>query len=131
MNRRAVFYLAMVFVLGVALGGVGTYLADEWQVFDWHRKQDYRRGIVEWLSRELALSPEQQNQLQTILEETGKQYERIRAEREQVRQAARQRIRAVLTAEQKPKYEELLRQIDAERRQRSQYRGTPSTANEK
>lgn len=125
MNRRAVFYLVLVFVLGVALGGVGTYLADEWNVFDWHRRnRDRERGVVEWLSQELSLSSQQRTQLEAILEETGKQYqhirERTRPEYEQVRQASREHIRAILTEQQRPKFEELLRQIDAERRQRGE-----------
>ena len=125
MNRRAVFYLALVFVLGVALGGVGTYLAEEWNVVDWHgRNRDHGRGVVERLSKELSLSPEQRTQLEAILGETGKQYEQIRErtqpEYEQVRQAGRERIRAILTEQQRPKFEELLRQIDAERRQRGE-----------
>lgn len=127
MNRRAAFYVVIVFVLGVALGGVGAYLANEWRVFNWHRSgPEYRQGVVKWLNGELALTAAQQAQLQAILEQTGKQYEqlhdRMRAEREQVRQAARQRIRQILSAEQQPKFEELLRQIDAERRQRDERR---------
>lgn len=135
MNRRAVFYLVLVFLLGVALGGVGAYLADEWNVVDWHRHGRNRgRGLVGWLSGELALTPQQQTQLQAILEETGKQYKgirnRMRAENEQVRQAARQRIREILTDEQQPKFEELLRQIDAKRRQRAERRRTKSAPKE-
>lgn len=135
MTRRAVFYLALVFVLGMALGGVGAYLADEWKVVDWHRYgRDDRRGVVDWLSRELALTPDQQSRLQVILEETGKQYQqvrdRMRPEQEQIRQAARQRIREILTDTQRPKFEELLRQIDAERRQRAERRQSQSAPKE-
>lgn len=125
MNRRAVFYLLLVFVLGVAFGAVGAYLGDTWNVFDWHRRShDREHGVVDWLSRELALSPDQQGHLQTILEDAKKLYqqvwERQRAESEQVRQTVRQRIREILTEEQKPQFEELLGRIDERRRQRAQ-----------
>ncbi|MFQ5927859.1 MAG: periplasmic heavy metal sensor [Terriglobia bacterium] len=135
MNRRAVFYLVLVFVFGVALGGVGAYLADEWDVIDWHRhSRNPGRGVVEWLSGELALTSQQQTQLQAILEETGKQYRQIRnrtrAEHEQVRQAGRERIREILTEEQRAKFEELLQQIDAKRRQRAERRRNKSRPKE-
>lgn len=134
MNRRAAFYLVVVFVLGMALGGVGVYLADEWKVFDWHR-HDHRRGVVDWLSRELSLTLPQQEQLQTILQDTGRQYgeirERTKAENEQVRQAARERIRAILTEEQRLKFEELLRRKDEERRQRGPGRRNQPAPKEK
>ncbi len=124
MNRRAVFYLLLVFLLGAAVGGLGAYLADKWNLFDWHRSgHDRARGAVESLTRELSLSPDQQARLQTILAETGQKYretwERSRRENEEIRQTARQRIREILTEEQKPRFEELLRQIDTRRRERS------------
>lgn len=134
MNRRAAFYLVVVFVLGVALGGVGVYLADEWKVVDWHRHQ-HRGGVVNWLSQQLSLTPEQHQQLQAILEETGRQYreirERTKAENEQVRQAARERMRAILTDEQRAKFDELLRRKDEERRQRGNGRHDRSGPEEK
>ena len=124
MNRRAVFYLLLVFLLGAAVGGLGAYLADKWNVFNWHRSgYDRARGAVETLTQELGLSPDQQAHLQTILAETGQKYRETwecgRRENEEIRQAARQRIREILTEEQKPKFEELLRQIDTRRRERS------------
>jgi hypothetical protein len=123
MNRRAVFYLLLVFLLGAAVGGLGAYLGNKWNVFDWHRGgPDRARGAVESLTRELGLSPDQQARLQTILAETGQKYretwERSRRENEEIRQTARQRIREILTEEQKPRFEELLRQIDTRRRER-------------
>lgn len=124
MNRRAAFYLVLVFVLGVALGGMSTYLADEWKVFDWHkRSREVRRSSVEWWTQELSLTPEQQTQLRTLLEGTGKQYQ-------QVRLAARQRMREMLTEEQRRKFDELLARMDAERRQREERYRNRSTQKE-
>lgn len=137
MNRRAVFYLIVVFVLGVALGALGTRLADKWKLFQ-PDKRGYdraRHGRVEWLSRELSLSPEQQQQLGTILDETGKQYrqvrQRMREDYEQVRQQGRERIRAILTEEQRAKFEELQHRIDVERQPRSRGQLPPSAMEKK
>jgi Spy/CpxP family protein refolding chaperone len=44
-------------------------------------------------------------------------------EYEQVRQQGRERIRQILTPEQRPKFEDLLRQIDEDRRRRQAKEG--------
>ena len=49
--------------------------------------------------------------------------EELDPEYEQVRQQGRERIRQALTADQRPKFEELLRQMDEERRQRQAAEG--------
>jgi Spy/CpxP family protein refolding chaperone len=55
-----------------------------------------------------------------IVDETHGQiralYAPLDAQREQIRQATRERIRAVLTPEQKPKFEEFLRRLDEQRK---------------
>jgi len=128
MNRRAIFYLILVFVLGVALGALGTHLANKWNLLRLDRRsyERVRHSRVEWLSRELSLTPEQQRQLETILDETGKQYrqvgQRMREDYEQVRQQGRERIRAILTEEQRAKFDNLLHRTDAERYRRSRDR---------
>ena len=78
--------------------------------------------MVEQLTRELALTQAQQQQLNSILEDTRKMYEAtyapIRAQMEQTRQEGRARIRSMLTPAQLPKFEEYLRRIDEERKKR-------------
>jgi Spy/CpxP family protein refolding chaperone len=78
-------------------------------------------------TRDLNLSTEQQTQIQTILNDTRARYsalhEKLDPEYEQVRQQGRERIRQILTPEQRPKFEDLLRQIDEDRRQRAASEG--------
>jgi Spy/CpxP family protein refolding chaperone len=73
-------------------------------------------------TRDLNLNPDQQNQIQAILNDSRARYaelhEKLDPEYEQVRHEGRVRIRQVLTPEQLPKFEELLRQMDDDRRQR-------------
>jgi len=45
-------------------------------------------------------------------------YEPVRAQADLVRQQGRENIRAILTPEQRPKFEEVLRRIDEERKKR-------------
>lgn len=120
-TRRAVVYLVLVFLLGLALGSVGTVwvvkkgLLRSW----WSERYSFPQGAVEWLDRELKLTPEQRRQLEAILDETAAGYrairERVGPEYEQVRQAGREKIRAILTPEQRAKFEELVRAIDEKR----------------
>ncbi len=116
MNRRAFLVVGMVFVLGVAAGAMGFYLASS-RVF-----ANKRMSVVDRLTMEVSLSPEQQQKVTSILEETKKQYnliyDPIRPQMELVRQDGRQKIRALLTPEQLPKFEEHLRRIDEERAKR-------------
>jgi Spy/CpxP family protein refolding chaperone len=74
-------------------------------------------------TRDLNLTPDQQTQIQGILNDTRAKYGELHAkldpEYEEVRQQGRERIRQVLTPDQRPKFEELLRQIDEDRRKRA------------
>jgi Spy/CpxP family protein refolding chaperone len=124
-SRRAVGLVFVVFVLGIALGALGTYLvgARVWgarpEVQD-HR--DRRARLVEQLTQELNLTSAQRQQLDTILAGMQTKYEEIHKQiapqTEQARQQGREQIRAILTPEQKPKFEEFLRRLDEERKKR-------------
>jgi Spy/CpxP family protein refolding chaperone len=122
-TRRAVFYLVLVFLLGAVVGGLATHWATGRGWAAGH--SDYRRdprGALEWLERDLRLTPEQRTQVEAILDETGQGYrairQRTRPEYEAVRQQGREKIRAVLNAEQRARFEELVQEIDARRRER-------------
>lgn len=125
MNRKATVLVVVVFLLGIALGAVGMRVAEQ-KVWGERRDDRGRMGgsarIVEQLTRELALTPEQQQQLNSILEDTRKKYEvtysAIRPQMEQARQEGRTHIRSMLTPEQLPKFEAYLRRIDEERKNR-------------
>ena len=127
MNRKATVLVILVFLLGIALGAVGMRVAEQKVWGGGDRREDRGRTsgpgrMVEQLTRELALTQEQQQQLNSILEETRKQYETtyttIRPQMEQTRQEGRGRIRSMLTPEQLPKFEGYLRRIDEERKKR-------------
>ncbi|HMI50286.1 MAG TPA: hypothetical protein VK525_02155 [Candidatus Saccharimonadales bacterium] len=121
-TRKAAFWVGIVFLLGAALGGVLGY------VFA-HRSYAAPAPLteaqktsqkVQRLTNELNLTPEQQKQLDEILTDVQAQYKTIHAsidpQIDAARQKGRDRIRAVLTPEQKPKFEEFLKRIDEERK---------------
>jgi protein CpxP len=128
-SRKAVLWIVAVFVLGAALGVVSGYLFA-------HRvsaagtgpaplSDDARRQQkVAQLTKELGLTPDQQSEIDAIFQDTSAKFKAVHkesdAQMETLRQAGRDRVRAVLTAEQKPKFEEFLRKLDEERKNHPQ-----------
>jgi hypothetical protein len=123
-SRKAILLVFVLFVLGVGLGSVGTYLVTM-------RVQAARpqatlahnpAHTMAMYTRDLNLNADQQSQIQAILNDMRARYaalhEKLDPEYEQVRQQGREQIRQLLTPEQRPKFEDLLRQIDEDRRRR-------------
>jgi hypothetical protein len=122
MTRRAYLYFTVTFVLGIILGGAGTYY------FLWSSGRIARRGsskerVLAHLKQELALSPEQVQQISQILDEGAQKIRDVQKQMEPQIQAVheenRNRIRKVLNPDQLKKFEELVRQIDERRRRRA------------
>jgi Spy/CpxP family protein refolding chaperone len=127
-KRRAALWVAIVFVLGAALGGVFGY-------FYGHRstvaaanpplsEPQRRAQRVEQLTQELGLTNDQKQQLDSTLSQLHAEYKSIRdqsnqqlnSRMDQAHQKGRDKIRAILTPEQKPKFEEFLKRLDEERK---------------
>lgn len=123
-KQKAVLWVAVVFVLGAALGGVFGY-------FFGHRSSVSaanpplseavkRAQRVQELTQELSLTDDQRQQLDKALSQLHGEYKSIHdqsdAEMELARQKGRDQIRAFLTPEQKPKFEEFLKRMDEERK---------------
>jgi Spy/CpxP family protein refolding chaperone len=122
-NRKAYLIVFVLFILGIALGSMGTYLVTmRVQAARPVGAGDRAPSHMAMFTRDLNLTPEQQTQVQAIMNETRGHYaelhQKLDPEYEQVRQQGRDHIRQVLTPEQRPKFEELLRQMDEERRKR-------------
>src|SRR6202162_157624 len=122
---EAAILVFVVFLLGVLLGGIGNHL---WGERVWGKQtttsQPTKGQIVGDLTKELQLTPEQQKQLAAIVDDTRAQwralYSTIEPQHEQIRQQSRDRIRALLTPEQKPKFEEFMKHIDEPRQKDDQ-----------
>jgi Spy/CpxP family protein refolding chaperone len=127
-SRKAVLMVLLVFVLGIALGGIGMYVVTT-RV---HAERGQAGGhnpanTMAMFTRDLNLTPEQQTEIQAILSDTrahyGELHDKFDPEYERVRHEGRERIRQTLTAEQRPKFEDLLRRIDEDRRRRQAAQG--------
>lgn len=126
-QQKASFWLTVVFVLGIALGGVlgyafahRSYAAAPVQLTAEQRRAQKR----EQLTQEVGLTTEQHKQVIAILDEAQVEYKAIHAvsdpQVDAVRQKMRDRIRLILTPEQKPKFEDFIRHLDEERKRLGQ-----------
>jgi len=121
-KQKAALWVAVVFLLGAALGGVLGYIFAHRPVFaNAPMTEPQRRAHrVEQLTHELGLTNDQKQQLDAILSQLHSDYKGLReqsdAQIDQARQKGRNQIRAILTPEQKPKFEEFLRHMDEERK---------------
>ena len=132
-KSAALALVIAVFLLGVALGALGMYLEGA-RVFAGRPANPprlspaaHRTRVVDDLTKQLSLNPDQAAKLSGILEQTGAGYKSIHDEEavkiDGVRQRGRDQIRAILTPDQLPKFEETLRKWDEERKKRTQAQG--------
>ncbi|HEY1422852.1 MAG TPA: hypothetical protein VGF20_05325 [Candidatus Acidoferrum sp.] len=122
-QQKATLWLAVVFVLGAALGGVLGYAfahrsyASGPAPMTAEAKRAQRR---EQMVQEVGMDAEQQKQAIAILDESQNEYKAVHnvmdPQMDAIRQKTRDKIRALLTADQKPKFETFLHRIDAERK---------------
>jgi hypothetical protein len=128
-TRKAALWVGLVFLLGVALGGFGGYIFA-------HQKYTVtnasvppsdavrRAQKVRELTSLANLTPEQGQQVDAIIADIQTQMKSIRKTLEpqfdEARQRGRERIRAILSAEQRPKFEEYMQKLDEERKRNAQ-----------
>jgi Spy/CpxP family protein refolding chaperone len=125
-QRKAGLWLGLVLLLGAAIGAVFGYSFG-------HRsyaatkvaapalgEPERRAKRVADMTKELGLSAEQSAKMDEIIrgahEEMKGIHDKSDADVDAVRQKAREQMRQYLTAEQKPKFEEMVQRMDAERK---------------
>jgi Spy/CpxP family protein refolding chaperone len=122
-TRKAALWIGAVFLLGAAMGGMITYGFAHRSVAAAPAQQSEavrRAHRVEQLTKELSLTSAQAQQLDAILmqrhAESRAIHEQSDTQIDKVRQKTREEIRAILTPEQKPKFEEFLKRLDEEKK---------------
>jgi hypothetical protein len=117
-KQRAAVWVAVVFLLGAALGGVVGYISAHRGVSaNMMVSVSQRRAQkVEDLTRMAHLNPDQRQQLDVILNDLHAQYKTLDDDRDDARQKSRNKIRGILTQDQIPAFEEFLRKMDEERK---------------
>ncbi len=122
-TRKAAAWVGVVFLLGAALGGVAGYSYARHVVCaaSTPLPEPVRRAQrVEQLTQLLGLTSAQSQHVDAILlqrhTEAKAVHDQADAQLAQLHQKGRDQVRAILTPEQKPKFEEFLRKLDAERK---------------
>jgi Spy/CpxP family protein refolding chaperone len=122
-KRKAALWVGAVFLLGAMLGGVLGFLFAHRPVSAANAPQsepERRARRVQELTHELALTPQQAQQLDGILLQRHTETKAIRdqldAQMNEVREKGRAQVRTILTPEQLPKFEAFLKRMDEERK---------------
>ena len=125
-TRKAALWVGIVFLLGAALGGVIGYGFAHRSVSAAGTplpEPERRAHRVRELTEALGLTSAQSQQVDAILlqkhGEAKALHDQTDAQFEQIRQKGRDQLRAVLTPEQKPKFEEFLKNLDEQRKRNS------------
>jgi hypothetical protein len=128
-QSKARLIVVSVFVIGFAAGALALNL---YQQLSRSSSKDMPHNGTEFLLKRMndkvGLASDQQEQIKKILDETNDKYKDIRKEMDPVvkpfeprfntvRQESRDRIRALLNADQLPKYEQMIQDHDKMREQ--------------
>ena len=122
-TRRAAIWVVIVFLLGIAAGGMLGYSYAHRSVIAANTplpEPERRAKRVAEFTRMFNLTSDQAKQLDAIIFQRHTEMKAVRdefnARLDQEHQKGRDQIRAILTPEQKPKFEEFLAKLDAERK---------------
>lgn len=119
-ERRTVFYVALIFISGLLLGGTMMNLAEHYLLHA-HAANEYdiRQHLIiaQQMSQRLHLNPEQQKQVDDVLQETVGQYQQLEQhlapQFDQVRQRDRDHLRAILNPVQRVDFDRIVAEVDA------------------
>lgn len=122
MKFKAATLVFAVFLTGAIVGGLAVHVFGDriWNTSAADpASQLTKRDLLQQLDTKLSLSPAQRAQIDAIMNGTLSDYNRILSplspQLEDARRQGRERIRAVLTPDQLPKYESFIRQLDEQR----------------
>lgn len=126
-RRKAGLWLGLVFLLGSAIGGVFGYSvahktthAGGAPTAPSLSEPERRAKRVAEMTKEIGLSEEQAAKVDAIIHATHDQMKEVRDKTESdvdvLRQSARNQVRALLSPEQKSKFEAMVQRMDAERK---------------
>jgi Spy/CpxP family protein refolding chaperone len=127
-RKKAAIWLVLVFVIGAATGGVfgyslahRSYAATKLPV---QTDAERRAKKVAEMTQEIGLTPDQAQKVDALITEAQTEIRTIHdqsdAQVDAVRMKTRDAMRAFLRAEQKPKFEEYVQRLDAERKKQKE-----------
>ncbi|MBI4482761.1 MAG: hypothetical protein HY652_07720 [Acidobacteria bacterium] len=113
-KRTTLFLIFLVFLLGAVSGGVGVYLIQHQRSLaaepDWRRHPKVEGRMLKSLVKKLELSPEQLQQVKSVLARRREQVLQLQHETqpryEQIRKSTREDVRGILSPEQRRKFDQ-------------------------
>ncbi|MFZ0213069.1 MAG: hypothetical protein WBE20_09365 [Candidatus Acidiferrales bacterium] len=120
---KALALVVLVFVLGIALGGVGAHMWDARVIASQHRSR------LKELKDELQLSPDQIKQFDALVSGARTKFNALDAQEraewdpkdDQERQQWREQTRAILNPEQQAKFDAWTKHLDEERKKQQSH----------
>lgn len=117
-KRKAILLVFILFVVGVALGAVGTHMWDAHVLAN-----QTHHSLIKDLKAQLQMTPGQEKQFDAIIKQDRAQRHALTLQRNaewdpkyaQVHRQARQNIRAILTPQQQAAFDTFLKRLDQER----------------
>lgn len=112
-RAKGTVWLLLAFVLGVTVGGLGlgVYHARAGGSQRGGTPEAFQARLLQRLTTELNLRPDQREQVQAVLRDSGREFARLREEMrpryQEIRARSRERMLAVLDPEQQVKFEAL------------------------
>ena len=115
-KRKAQLIVLTAFLCGIVAGAAGQYLLRQKAL---SQAVPAATETLDEMTRAIKLTPVQRAEVEQILDDTNRQYrelrERTKPQYNEIRNAARERIRVLLPADQQALYEEWTHQQDAKR----------------
>jgi Spy/CpxP family protein refolding chaperone len=120
-RSEAAVLVLIVFLLGAIAGATANHL---WGERVWGKQlppqPPTREQIVDKMTKELSLTPDQAAQFGAVVDDTRAKihadYSAADTQRDQLRMQGREKIRAILTPEQRPKFDAIMQKLDEDRK---------------
>jgi hypothetical protein len=130
-RKKAAIWLALVFILGTATGGVFGYSLARRSYAATRTvmpsEAERRAKKVAEMTDAIGLTPEQQQKADGIIQNAQTEirgiHEKNDGEVDVVRMKSRARMREFLTPDQMPKFEQFMRRLDEERKKQKDAQG--------
>jgi len=120
-NPPIALYLFLVFISGSVVGALGYRLYSPPSARSNAQQrinpEEWRKRFMEEMRTRIGLTPDQLQKVNTLMDETKSRFDTDRERHhqvvEQIREEQRAKMRAILTPEQLPKYEQFRAERDA------------------
>ncbi len=114
-------YVGLIFVSGAVLGVFGHSLYAVSVVKSSPKPEDVRKKTLSEMQTRMKLSDEQVSKINSIYDETRARFhevrERYRPEMDKLQQDQRDKVRSILSPEQRAEYEKMLKERDEHQKQ--------------